>query len=240
MGYLGSKAASGAYQKIIALMPAHDIYIETHLGGGAIMLRKPLAARNIGIDIDPLTINDFTEKNADFLNSGQFEIVQADGVELLNRFNFQAAGSVLVYCDPPYLPETRTSKNCYRHEYTIEDHVSLIECLRGLPSNVHVMLSGYPSKLYDSLLNSWHSSEFQVMTRGGVRTEKLWVNFDPAAAPRFSAAFAGDDYEDRRRIKRKAERWRKKYIQLSQQERMAIMAELANVDFDAQQSEISA
>lgn len=232
MGYLGSKAASGAYQKIIALMPAHDTYIETHLGGGAIMLRKPLAAMNIGLDIDPATINDFTEKNADFLGSGKFKIIQADSVGLLQGFNFQAAGSVLVYCDPPYLPETRTSKNCYRHEYTIEDHLSLIECLRGLPSNVYVMLSGYPSKLYDSLLNSWHSTEFQVMTRGGVRTEKLWVNFDPAAVLRFSSAFAGEDYEDRRRIKRKAERWRKKYIQLSSQERMAIMAELADVDFD--------
>ena len=32
-------------------------------------------------------------------------------------------------------------------------------------------------------------------------------------------------------LKRKAERWRKKYTQLSQQERMAIMAELSKVDF---------
>ncbi|GAB7269522.1 hypothetical protein DZS_09150 [Dickeya ananatis] len=33
MGYLGSKGASGAYQKIIAAMPPHDTYIESHLGG---------------------------------------------------------------------------------------------------------------------------------------------------------------------------------------------------------------
>jgi hypothetical protein len=37
-------------QPIIALMPPHDTYIETHLGGGAIMQRKPPALRNIGID----------------------------------------------------------------------------------------------------------------------------------------------------------------------------------------------
>ncbi len=53
MSYLGSKAASGVYQKIIAEMPPHDTYIETHLGGGAVMLRKPLAMCNIGIDVDP-------------------------------------------------------------------------------------------------------------------------------------------------------------------------------------------
>ena len=42
MSYLGSKAASGVYQKIIAEMPPHDTYIETHLGGGAVMLRKSM------------------------------------------------------------------------------------------------------------------------------------------------------------------------------------------------------
>ncbi len=35
-----------------AMMPPHDTYIETHLGGGAIMKRKPPALRNIGIDLD--------------------------------------------------------------------------------------------------------------------------------------------------------------------------------------------
>ncbi len=41
MSYLGSKAASGVYQKIIAEMPPHDTYIETYLGGGVEILRKP-------------------------------------------------------------------------------------------------------------------------------------------------------------------------------------------------------
>ena len=50
--YFGSKATSGLCQAIIALMPPHDTYIETHLGGGAIMKRKPPALHNIGIDLD--------------------------------------------------------------------------------------------------------------------------------------------------------------------------------------------
>ena len=41
--YFGSKATSGLCQPIIALMPPHDTYIESHLGGGAIMKRKPPA-----------------------------------------------------------------------------------------------------------------------------------------------------------------------------------------------------
>jgi hypothetical protein len=34
---------------IISLMPPHETYIETHLGGGAIMRRRAAAAINIGI-----------------------------------------------------------------------------------------------------------------------------------------------------------------------------------------------
>ena len=58
-GYFGSKAASGLCQNIIAMMPPHETYIETHLGGGAIMKRKPPAVKNIGIDIDPEPLSQF-------------------------------------------------------------------------------------------------------------------------------------------------------------------------------------
>ncbi len=54
--YLGSKAASGAYQAIIAHMPPHDTYIESHLGSGAVMFHKPRAVKNIGIDVDDLAL----------------------------------------------------------------------------------------------------------------------------------------------------------------------------------------
>lgn len=69
MTHLGSKAASGVFQKIIAEMPPHDTYIKTHLGGGAVMLRKPPARRNWGVDIDPLTVEAFCQGNVDFLDT---------------------------------------------------------------------------------------------------------------------------------------------------------------------------
>ena len=59
MGYFGSKATSGLCQPLIAMMPPHDTYIETHLGGGAIMRRKPAALRNIGIDRDARALDAF-------------------------------------------------------------------------------------------------------------------------------------------------------------------------------------
>ena len=56
-GYFGSKATAGLCQAIIALMPPHDTYIETHLGGGAIMKRKPPALTNLGIDLNAYVLS---------------------------------------------------------------------------------------------------------------------------------------------------------------------------------------
>lgn len=224
MSYLGSKAASGVYQKIIAEMPPHDTYIETHLGGGAVMLRKPPAMCNIGIDVDGQTLEDFAHEH----NRLYIDLVRADAVDYLNNYDFYRAGRVLIYADPPYLPETRTGNARYRYEYSVADHERLLSCLVSLPKNVSVILSGYPSQLYDEQLTGWRSKEFQAMTRGGVRTEKIWMNYPEGRA--YTHTYAGKDYNDRHRIKRKVERWRTKYAALPPAERLAIMVALNEVD----------
>ncbi len=216
MSYLGSKAASGAYQAIIASMPAHDTYIETHLGSGAILRRKPAAKRSIGIDRDSLVL----AQSADLAG---VELYCEDAIAFLRRFDFAAAGRVLIYADPPYLLETRTSRHRYQYEYTDEGHCALLAVLGELASTgVAVMISGYPSALYDRLLAGWRTREFQVMTRGGVRTEKLWMSF-PAGSVHW-ARFAGATFTERQRIKRKAQRWAEKYRALSPAEQVAVLA----------------
>lgn len=230
MSYLGSKAASGVYQKIIAEMPPHDVYIETHLGGGAIMLRKPPAKVNWGIDIDPQTVEAFNQGNPDFLDrlADTLFIDVGDAVEFLRRFDYTSVGRVLIYSDPPYLHEARSSSARYRYEYTVSDHHRLLQCLCSMPENVSVIVSGYPSSVYDNALRGWRSREFQAMTRGGVRTEKIWMNYPEGAA--YSHTFAGKDYNDRYRIKRKAQRWKNKFAALPPAERLAIMAALGEVE----------
>ncbi|HDL7396678.1 TPA: DNA adenine methylase [Yersinia enterocolitica] len=218
MGYLGSKAASGAYQAIISQMPPHNTYIETHLGGGAVMLRKPPAVNNIGIDIDIRAVKKFVFSH----DLPHVSVFNKDAVDYLDHFDFTSAGRVLIYADPPYLLETRTSKNRYKHEYTVDDHRRLIAALRNVPASV--MISGYPSDLYNELLGDWRSIQFQVMTRGGPRTEQLWMSYPAETA--YSATFAGRDYIDRQRIKRKALRWASNYSSLSANERLAILSAL--------------
>ena len=165
MGYFGSKATSGLCQAIIAMMPPHETYIETHLGGGAIMKRKPPALNNIGIDLDPQALADF---ECDY----PMQRIHGCAHRFLADYDYQ--GGELVYSDPPYLVRTRSSGRRYRFDYEEQDHVELLGLLKRLPCAV--MVSGYPSALYEELLGGWQSLQVQVMNQGGVRTEKLWFN----------------------------------------------------------------
>jgi hypothetical protein len=215
--WFGSKATSGLCQPIIALMPPHDTYIETHLGGGAIMKRKPAARYNIGIDLDARALERF---QCDY----PIEKIHGCAHRFLAEYPF--TGRELVYSDPPYLLHTRTSPRRYRFDYQERDHADLLALLRRLPCPV--ILSGYPSALYDEQLADWRTLELQVMNQAGVRTEKLWFNFTPQRL--FWAGYAGRNFTDRQRIKRKAQSWARRYRDMPAAERLAVLAGLMSVE----------
>ena len=154
MGYFGSKATSGLCQPLIAMMPPHCTYIETHLGGGAIMKRKLAALRNIGIDRDARALDAF---ECDY----PVELVHGCAHQYLAEFTFE--GTELLYCDPPYLKHTRRSKRRYRFDYEESDHVELLELLAAVPCQV--MVSGYACALYETRLARWRRVELQVMKK---------------------------------------------------------------------------
>ena len=128
-GYFGSKAASGLFQNIIAIMPPHNTYIETHLGGGAVMKKKPPTATNIGIDIDSETLSNFACDHP-------VQLINGCAHRFLSHYDY--TGTELIYCDPPYLTETRTSPRKYHFDYTKQDHIKLLEQLN--PSLSAVLL----------------------------------------------------------------------------------------------------
>jgi hypothetical protein len=133
-----------------------------------------------------------------------------------------------VYCDPPYLQATRSSGRRYRFDYDDQDHVELLGLLKSLPCAV--MLSGYPSRLYDELLRGWQSVELQVMNQAGVRTEKLWFNFTLDRV--HWARYAGKNRTHRQSVKRKAENWGRRYQALPRAERLAVLAAMMGVEAD--------
>jgi DNA adenine methylase len=109
-------------------------------------------------------------------------IERRPALDLIARFD---TDDTLFYVDPPYLQSTRSQKKArgelecaYGHELTDEDHAELLEQLlhvRGL-----VMVSGYPSSLYDDALKGWRRVEMDAHADGArPRVEVLWIN--PAA-----------------------------------------------------------
>ncbi|MDZ7750650.1 MAG: DNA methylase [Gammaproteobacteria bacterium] len=215
--YFGSKATSGLCQAIIALMPPHDTYIESHLGGGAIMQRKPPALVNIGIDRNRRAL-------AKFECPYPVELVHGCAHRFLAEYAYR--GRELIYSDPPYLQPTRRGERRYRFDYEEHDHVALLELLKRLPC--HVILSGYPSALYDERLAGWRSLELQVMNQAGVVTEKLWFNFSVERL--HWARYAGKNFTDRQRIKRKAVSWARRYEALPPAERLAVLSAVMAVE----------
>ncbi len=215
--WYGSKGTTGLSQAIVAAMPAHSTYLETHLGGGAIMRRKPAAQRSIGVDLNRRAIDGFR-------CGYPVELHHGCAHRFLSGFDFQ--GRELVYCDPPYVQSTRRGPRRYRFDYTDDDHVALLGILKSLPCQV--MLSGYPSRLYDEHLAGWRSLEIQVNNQACVVTEKLWLNFDPGR-PHWHAC-AGRNFTDRQRIRRNAESWARRYRAMPPGERLAVLAAVMAVE----------
>jgi DNA adenine methylase len=234
MRYPGGKGGAGVHQTIINQMPPHRVYIEPFIGGGSIFRHKAPAQASIVIDADDRVANywlvrtgengDATGETGENGDAGSITVIHGDAGQFLESYNF--LGDELVYCDPPYVMASRSGRRIYKHEMTDEQHFHLVAVLLTIPAAV--MLSGYRNAIYDELLAHWRRVDFQSMTRGGVRTESLWMNYEQPAVPA-ELTYLGTDYRQRERIKRKKLRWKAKLEKLPAAEQAAIMEVLRGI-----------
>jgi DNA adenine methylase len=245
MNYPGGKGAT--YRNIINQMPPHQVYIETHIGGGSVMAAKRAAALNIGIDLNPISlavtgnaiqpgstiINGVAEVSskiamlaASIANNGgaaaspQYLFVCGDAIEFLSQYPF--TGKEFVYLDPPYLMETRRTKRpLYQFEYSDEDHEQLLSCIIDL--DCFIAISGYESDLYKDMLCHWRAIQFNSpLHTGETATEWLWMNYnEPKALHDYQ--YLGNDFRERERIKKKYTRWVNRLKNMNPQESRTIL-----------------
>lgn len=231
MKYPGGKGKT--FQHVINLMPPHRVYIETHLGGGAVLRHKTPAARSIGIDADERVVARW--RAADGFERPEVELIHGRAEEFLGRYAF--LGDELVYVDPPYHPETRRQPRVYRHDYDVEDHAALLSLLARLPCKV--IVSGYAHPMYDELLTGWNQTTFQAKTHVDVRTETLWFNYDPPDMlhdPRHR----GHTFRERQTLKRRMERLQDRVRAMDPTERAAFSQWLHETYPPAPRSAVSA
>ena len=70
------------------------------------------------------------------------QIECSPATELISKYNYK---NVLIYCDPPYMAETRSGGTQYKKEMSDEDHEILLNQLLKHPGPV--LLSGYHSSI---------------------------------------------------------------------------------------------
>ncbi len=91
--------------------------------------------------------------------------------------------------DPPYVHNTRKSKNVYKYEMSDDDHRDLVNILLNVKGKV--MLNGYKNTIYNKLENDgWQRIDFDVACNtikkdkilgigmeNNRRIESIWINY---------------------------------------------------------------
>jgi DNA adenine methylase len=108
------------------------------------------------------------------------QILYQPALNAIKRFDDKEC---LIYCDPPYLHETRSpnSRDIYGIEMTENEHEKLGVVLNKCKSKV--IVSGYPSNLYDKMFQGWRKITFNIANHASGATKKqrksetLWLNW---------------------------------------------------------------
>ena len=115
----------------------------------------------------PNTILKATER----LKNAQIESV--DAIKLISEMK---GNSTFIYCDPPYLMETR-KRYLYNYEMDDIEHEKLLDVVTK--SDCKIMISGYDNDLYNEILYKWNKVQKRTCAECGVtRIETLWMNYD--------------------------------------------------------------
>lgn len=216
--YPGGKSGAGVWQRIISMIPPHEVLVVPFAGRCGVTRRIRPAAHTIIIDRDP-EVCDWWHRWQTSPSGRAVEIHCTDGIDWLrHRYGITryrppgdyhtaqamrpiASTPTLIFCDPPYVLAERTGR-IYRHELTDDQHATLVGTVSRIDAAAAcVILCGYWSPIYRTLAH-WRRIEHQVMTRGGLRREQLWLNYAPPLALH-DTRHIGRDRRERERIHRR-------------------------------------
>jgi DNA adenine methylase len=105
-------------------------------------------------------------------------ILNKKAIDIIQNFNEE---NTMIYCDPPYLHETRVSKSVYSSEMNTDDHIELAHILNSFSGKV--MISGYDSPLYKRLYKEWNVEKKKIVNHSSQqksknkKTEVIWKNY---------------------------------------------------------------
>jgi DNA adenine methylase len=224
--YPGGKGKTGIFHRLIRLIPPHDLYIDLFAGHSAILRHKRPAAASVAVDASAGVIDWWRRRNVPNLTllHDHAPRILASLPALMAAASVADPARVFIYIDAPYLATVRT-RRLYECEFdTPQEHASLLAMLQDCPARV--LISHYPCSLYDNALAKWNRQTYTTTTRGSNRTEAAYFNY-PEPQELHDPRYAGSNYRERLRIKRKIERWRRRLAAMHPLERQALTEALA-------------
>lgn len=164
---------------------ARRLVVRSHMSHGSNGARvdRPLGFRRDG----PSGSTNVAGEWADFPDALRLIVERFRGVNITQRPALDLIADyetpdALIYLDPPYVPETRSSKarsgegyHAYTHEMSLDDHAAMLAQIATHPAMI--ILSGYPNPMYDAALPGWRRVEIEARAhRNSPRREALWLN----------------------------------------------------------------
>jgi len=138
------------------------------------------------------------------------------------RATHETESEYFVFCDPPYVMSERSTGRIYKCELTDEDHQRFLGTATKInAARYRMMICGYACELY-AALDPWESIDHRVPTRGGLQDERIWMNYQkPVQLHDYQ--YIGDGRRARERIRRRQKNWHEQLMQMSEQERLAML-----------------
>lgn len=145
-----------------------------------------------------------------------------DAQEIGTAATQETESEAFIFCDPPYVLSERAGGRIYQCELTDEDHQRFLGTVTTInASRYRVMICGYACDLY-AALDPWESSDHRVPTRGGLQDERIWMNYGkPVQLHDYQ--YLGDCRRNRERIRRRQKNWHEQLMEMSEQERLAML-----------------
>lgn len=214
-GYYGNKGLRNILPNLINEIPPHDEYVELFLGSGGLGRHLRLPVISLGVEINSSVVQAY--KN---VYPAGMVVINDCAIKWL-KMSTSIGSRRFIYADPPYVRSVRRSAvDLYDYEISEDQHVELAQLLTS--TTAAVMISGYPSKLYDKLYAGWRTKTFRVSVHGKIAIEKIWMNY-PQPQRLHQYDFLGKNKTDRQRIKRKLMRTISRLSKLHPYEQQAIV-----------------
>lgn len=95
-------------------------------------------------------------------------MLNRDALSVIREFDNP---KTVIYCDPPYLQDTRTAKKVYEHEMPYEQHEQLLDTVLNV-QHAFVAISCYDSELYQQKLKGWRKVQKDIANHAAGGKEK--------------------------------------------------------------------